>query len=116
MVDQPFDYTNTSAVSPKDTAPALPSAIAVSQNFPNPFNPSTTIRFDLKQTSNVALSIYNVLGQKIEEWNYGMMQAGRFNESVDMSRFASGVYFYRIEANGSNGQRFVSFKKMMLLK
>ncbi len=94
----------------------VPKNYALYQNYPNPFNPSTTIRFDLKQQSTVSLEIYNVLGQKVDEWIYGLMDAGRYNEVVDMSRFASGVYYYRINAIGNDGQKFVSIKKLMLVK
>ncbi|HUI30209.1 MAG TPA: GLUG motif-containing protein [Candidatus Acidoferrales bacterium] len=94
----------------------VPSEYALYQNYPNPFNPSTTIRFDLKEQSNVTLDVYNVLGQSVFEDNYGNMNAGRYNEAVNMERFASGVYFYRITAVGDDGQKFVSIKKLELMK
>lgn len=94
----------------------LPKDYALYQNYPNPFNPSTTIRFDLKQTSTVTLEVYNVLGQRVVEQNFGLMDAGRYNEVVSMDRFASGVYYYRISAVGNDGQRFVSVKKAVLMK
>jgi hypothetical protein len=72
----------------------VPKTYALYQNYPNPFNPSTTIRFDLKQTSTVTLEVYNVLGQRVEYWNYGTMDAGRYNENINLDAFASGVYFY----------------------
>ena len=79
----------------------VPKTYALYQNYPNPFNPSTTIRFDLKEQSKVTLDIYNVLGQRVLENNYGTMNAGRYNEVVNMEKFASGVYFYRISAVGT---------------
>ncbi len=94
----------------------IPKAYALYQNYPNPFNPSTTIRFDLKEQSTATLDIYNVLGQKVIEVNYGTMNAGRYDENINMDRFASGVYFYRIAAAGSAGEKFVSMKKLILLK
>ncbi len=94
----------------------VPKSYALYQNYPNPFNPSTTIRFDLKQSSTVTLEVYNVLGQRVIEQNYGSMNAGRYNEVMNMERFASGVYFYRINAAGNDGQKFVSVKKLMLVK
>ncbi len=60
--------------------------------------------------------IYNVLGQKVEYRNHGMMNAGRYNESINMSRFASGVYFYRVVASGIDGQKFAAIKELMLIK
>ncbi len=94
----------------------VPKTYALYQNYPNPFNPSTTIRFDLKQASTVTLDIYNVLGQRVMEQNYGTMNAGRYNENINMDKFASGAYFYRIAAAGNDGQRFVSIKKFVLMK
>ncbi len=94
----------------------VPKAYALYQNYPNPFNPSTTIRFDLKQESRVTLDMYNILGQRILEVNYGEMNAGRYNEIVNMDRFASGVYFCRIIAAGNDGQKFTSTKKLVLMK
>jgi hypothetical protein len=107
---------NTKDLSTLSVTVDVPKTYALYQNYPNPFNPSTTVRFDLKEPSTVTLQIYNILGQKVEEWNYGMMQAGRFNESIDMSRCASGVYFYQITALGTQGQKFVGLKKLILLK
>jgi hypothetical protein len=101
----------------------IPKTYALYQNYPNPFNPSTTIRFDLKQTSTVTLEIYNVLGQRVEYWNYGTMDAGRYNENVNLDAFASGVYYYKLVASGleptavgSNGQKFTATKKLLLVK
>ncbi|HUI30206.1 MAG TPA: T9SS type A sorting domain-containing protein [Candidatus Acidoferrales bacterium] len=94
----------------------VPKDYALYQNYPNPFNPSTAIRFDLKEASMVTLDIYNTLGQKILENNYGNMSPGRYNEGVNMDKFASGVYFYRIKATGDDGQKFVSTKKLVLMK
>lgn len=94
----------------------VPKAYALYQNYPNPFNPSTTIRFDLKQTSTVTITVYNVLGQKVMEQDYGTMDAGRYNETFSMNRFASGVYYYRISAVGVNGEKFESIKKLVLMK
>jgi hypothetical protein len=89
----------------------IPTNYALYQNYPNPFNPSTTIQFDLKEESAVVLDIYNVLGQRVMEENYGQLVAGRYNEVVSMDRFASGVYFYRLRAGTFN-----QIKKMSLIK
>ncbi|HUI30562.1 MAG TPA: T9SS type A sorting domain-containing protein [Candidatus Acidoferrales bacterium] len=94
----------------------VPNACALYQNYPNPFNPTTTIQFDLKAQSTVTLDIYNVLGQRVFENNYGTMNAGRFTKVVNMDMFASGMYFYRIVAIGNNGEKFVSMKKFVLMK
>jgi len=99
-----------------DQLDGIPTEYALWQNYPNPFNPTTTIRFDLKQPSNVTLKIYDIIGQEVLVKDYGMMKAGRFNEVFTMSREASGVYIYRIVAKGVDGETFVAVKKMLELK
>lgn len=100
-----------------EVAVSIPTSYALYQNYPNPFNPTTTIRFDLKQQSTASLEIYNVLGQRMASWNYGMMDAGTYNKVVDMSKFASGVYLYRLKVVGNtDGEKFVAIKKLMLVK
>lgn len=102
------------AINPAKTS--YPGRFSISQNYPNPFNPSTTIQFQLKETSAVTLEIFNVLGQRVEGWNYGTMGPGMYYREIDLSGFASGVYFYRISARGDGGNNFVSVKKLMLVK
>jgi hypothetical protein len=119
-----YEYTVESVSSggtKKDYPPVqvkvdIPKDYALYQNYPNPFNPATTIGFDLKETSSVTLELFNGLGQKVEEWNYGTMNAGRYNQIFDMRKFSSGVYYYRIDAVGNDGQEFASMKKMLMLK
>lgn len=103
-----FDTLTVSITAPKD--------YALYQNYPNPFNPSTTIRFDLKQASTVNLAVYNLIGQEVLNVDYGTMDAGEYNKVLDMSKFSSGVYFYHIAVVGNGGQRFVSTKRLMLVK
>ncbi len=89
----------------------LPQAYALHQNFPNPFNPTTEICFDLPKAGKVNLAVYNVLGQKVATLVNGDMEAGNHSITWDASQQASGVYFYRIEAND-----FSKTVKAMLLK
>ena len=95
---------------------AVPKTYTLYQNYPNPFNPGTTIRFDIKEPSVVTLDIYNLLGQRVLEENYGTVNAGRYSKNVNMAQYTSGMYFYRIVAVGNDGGRFVSVKQMMLIK
>ena len=88
-----------------------PFAFALEQNYPNPFNPSTTISFSLAKASNVNLTIYNVLGQRVGTLVNNHLDAGSHTVNFNAAKFASGVYFYRLEAGS-----YVSLKKMMLLK
>lgn len=95
-----------------ETGPGgVPATFSLSQNFPNPFNPATTIRFTLENSSRVTLSVYDALGQRVEYRNYGTMGQGSHEKSLNMSRFSSGVYFYRIQAGSYSATR-----KMLLLK
>lgn len=90
----------------------LPSGYALAQNFPNPFNPSTTINFTLPVTSEVRLSIYNTLGQRVATiLNNQRFTSGTHAVNFDASRLASGVYIYRLEANN-----FKADRKMVLVK
>lgn len=88
-----------------------PSTYQLSQNYPNPFNPTTTIGYSLMKAGRVTLTVYNVLGQKVATLVDGMQSAGSHIVNFNASRFASGVYFYRI-----NSGSFQSVKKMMLIK
>lgn len=90
---------------------SIPAEFAMGQNFPNPFNPSTTIKFALPADANVRLDVYNTLGEKVAELVNGPMTAGNYSIAFNASSLPSGIYFYRIEA-GSN----VAVRKMILMK
>jgi hypothetical protein len=90
----------------------LPQGFALAQNYPNPFNPTTTINFSLGKASNVKLTVYNVLGQKVATLiNNSHMDVGAYAVQFDARNLASGVYFYRFEAGD-----FKANKKMLLIK
>jgi flagellar hook assembly protein FlgD len=94
----------------------LPEKFAVYDNYPNPFNPTTQISFDLTENSVTEVSVWNLLGQKITTLYTGDLNAGHHTVKFDGkdsngSILPSGVYIYRVAA-GNN----VSTKKMMLLK
>ncbi len=89
---------------------AKPTSFAVYQNYPNPFNPNTKIAFDLPDAAKYSVRIYNVAGQLVREYN-GDHEAGQVTLDVDASSWASGIYFYKVSANG-----FTATKKMALLK
>ncbi|HMD14338.1 MAG TPA: T9SS type A sorting domain-containing protein, partial [Bacteroidota bacterium] len=97
---------------------AMASSFKLFQNYPNPFNPSTTIQFDLKENSLVKLDIFDILGQEVKQFDLGRMIVGSYSRNIDLSQFASGVYFYRIEATSlSNPSKtFTQVKKMVLMR
>ena len=81
------------------------------QNFPNPFNPITTIKFSLSETNQTSLIVYDVLGQEIITLVDKKMTAGDYTVDFDASRWASGTYFYILRSG-----QFMMKKKMVLLK
>ncbi len=94
----------------------IPGEFALHQNFPNPFNPSTEIRFDLPEAGKVNLAIYNLMGQKIRTLSSGEMTPGYhaivWDGTNDMgSQVATGMYFYAIQTS-----EFQATKKMLFMK
>ena len=90
---------------------AVPTKFELSNNYPNPFNPSTDIKVSLAHAGVISLTVYNVLGQVVDVVDQGYKPAGQYLYNVNMDRFASGVYFYSLR-QGTN----VITKKMLLLK
>ncbi len=81
------------------------------QNFPNPFNPSTTIKYALLKNGEVSLKVYNILGKEVSTLVNRYQNAGVYSVTFDASALSSGVYFYTLEANG-----ITMTKKLTLLK
>ena len=101
-----------------------PIRFGLAQNYPNPFNPVTTISFTLPEDANVTLKVYNALGQEVVTLlDHEEFSEGQNNVQFDASNLPSGVYFYRVTAQGLGdpdagtvGQIYTSVKKMVLLK
>jgi hypothetical protein len=96
-----------------------PKAFALEQNFPNPFNPTTTIYYQLPTASRVSIVVYDLLGREVKRLVDETKEAGYHQERFDASGIASGVYFYRMTAEALNGQgknSYVSTKKFVVLK
>ncbi len=89
----------------------LPTAYGLMQNFPNPFNPSTVIRYELPEPANVIIKVYDVLGREITTLVQGQHTAGRFEVPFNGQDLASGLYLYRMQAGD-----FVQVRRLMLLK
>jgi hypothetical protein len=88
-----------------------PREFMLSQNFPNPLNPTTTIRFELPKESHVTLIVYNLLGQEVLTVIDEVRTAGKYDVRMDGSSLSSGVYFYRLQTNN-----YASTKKFLLIK
>ncbi|HEX7573071.1 MAG TPA: discoidin domain-containing protein, partial [Bacteroidota bacterium] len=110
-------YGVSQPLSVSGSGPGIPERYALLQNYPNPFNPSTTISFALPVRSQVTISIYNLLGQRVAEIINSELETGyhavRWNAGA-----ASGVYFCRMEAvpSGTPGRAFQQTMKLMVLR
>ena len=94
----------------------IPTEFALHENYPNPFNPTTTLRFDLPEVSSITLTIYNMLGQKVRTFNMNDTPAGfhsiKWNAINDYGDpVGAGVYLYQLRAN-----QYLETRKMVLLK
>lgn len=89
----------------------IPDKFYLFQNFPNPFNPATLIRFDLAKAGSVKLNVYDITGRLVENLINTNYVAGKYDISFDGSKLASGIYFYKLETPSYTGIR-----KMVLIK
>ncbi|HFD32631.1 MAG TPA: T9SS type A sorting domain-containing protein [Gammaproteobacteria bacterium] len=89
----------------------IPKKYYLHQSYPNPFNPTTTIRYDLPISSDVKIDVFNSLGQKIKTLIQKKLPAGHHSVNFNGSALASGVYYYKITAG-----KFTQVKKMLLIK
>lgn len=99
----------------------VPAEFELQQNYPNPFNPSTTIRFRLPVSAHVQLKVVNSLGQEVatlmdSPQNAGDVEVVWDGKNASGNRVASGIYFYQLDAKGSNGEAFKSMRKMLMIK
>ena len=90
---------------------AAPSQYALEANYPNPFNPQTTIQFALPQQSYVTLKVYNMIGQEVAAVVANRLEAGIHRVTFDASNLPSGTYLYQIKAEG-----FSQARRMVLMK
>jgi hypothetical protein len=101
------------------TAPTLPKEFALAQNFPNPFNPITTIAYALPQDVHVTLSIVDVLGRVVTTLVDEQKQPGSYEAVWSAEGVPSGVYFYRMQVRrtvGGQGGSFVEAKKLVVIR
>jgi hypothetical protein len=87
------------------------STYSLSNNYPNPFNPTTRISYTIPKRSNVNIKVYSLLGSEVAELVKGEMEAGSYDIEFNAANLPSGVYFYRIQSGN-----FIDTKKMLLLK
>jgi hypothetical protein len=106
-----FDGTKTLVASAETEVNVTPVDFGLSQNYPNPFNPSTNISFSLPKATNVKITVYNAIGKEIAVLVNGNYEAGTHNITWNANNLASGLYFYKMEA-----ENFTATKKMMLIR
>lgn len=105
-----FKTTNTTAIHNEEKHEP-PTAFYLDQNHPNPFNPATTIRYRLPKTAAVTLSIFNLIGEKIETLVSATQTAGDYEIQWHANHLPSGVYLYQLRAG-----KFTETKKMILAR
>ncbi len=94
-----------------EDSPDAPTRFHLYQNYPNPFNPVTTIRFEIGDVGYVSLKVYDLLGREVATIVSEDLKPGRYTKQWDASGFASGVYFYRLEAGS-----FVETRRLVLVR
>ncbi|MFN0157624.1 MAG: choice-of-anchor B family protein [Bacteroidota bacterium] len=102
-----FVLGNINSVTPA----GQPHHFLLAQNYPNPFNPVTLIQYEIAKASHVSLKVFNVLGEEVAELVSGVNSPGVYQVSFDAERLASGLYFYRLQADG-----FVQTRKMVVMR
>ena len=101
-----------------DGSPVLPSHFKLLNNYPNPFNPTTTIKYQIPEVNFITIKIYDVLGNEVAILVSEEKPAGSYEVEFDATKLPSGIYFYRLQAvpNGRQADSFVETKKMVLLR
>ncbi|HKB87971.1 MAG TPA: trehalase family glycosidase [Ignavibacteriaceae bacterium] len=113
-----IDYTNYTGIKDRDKGLIFPEEPELFQNYPNPFNPATNIVFQIPQRENVKVTVYDILGRRVETLLNDIVESGRHkiifdadNISTGRGGLSSGVYFYSVEAGGKQ-----LTKRMVFLK
>jgi len=110
-IGSPTVSWNTEFFERSDLNANLPVATILGNNYPNPFNATTTIPFELPMDSDVSLKVYNLSGQLVEVLVDDFMQAGNHFANWDASAYSSGVYFFKLDSGGN-----IFIKRMALIK
>ena len=112
-----FNPKNYEVISVRQISSTVPENFDLKQNYPNPFNPVTKLEFEISNPGFVSLKVFDLTGKEVAVLINEILSPGSYEtefnagNSVQGNNFASGVYFYKLEANG-----FMQTKRMMLLK
>ena len=90
----------------------IASGFLLKQKYPNPFNPTTTIQFEMSSSANVVLEVFNIAGQRVHSYTPGRINDGVHSYIFDAANLSSGMYLYRLSADNAT----VATRKMMLVK
>ena len=107
-LENPITVTGGTAI---DNSVEMVSEFKLAQNFPNPFNPTTNIGFEIPENSFVTLSVFDMMGREVMQLVNGYREAGSYNVTFDGTDLASGIYFYKLQAGN-----FSRTMKMVLSK
>lgn len=110
---QPYDYLLAENYGPTTSVEEteLPRKTRLNGAYPNPFNPSTSIRYEMAEAGSVSLNVFNLNGQLIQSWNFTVKEAGSHQQYFDASHLNSGIYFVRMQT-----QKGLFVQKMTLIK
>ncbi len=103
LIDQEFDVDDEEGV--------IPGSYTLYSNYPNPFNSSTNIRFDIAQAGNTEITVYDILGQEVFRQEFSELHAGSYNVPFEFNNLSSGVYFYTLKSG-----EFSATQKMVFMK
>jgi len=111
LEDESGNFTITDIQTSIRIQEDIPRVFKLHNNYPNPFNPTTTIKYDLPRTMKADVSVYNVLGQKVATLIAGIQNEGNHSVEWDASQLAAAPYFIKLQAD-----EFIQIKKSILLK
>jgi photosystem II stability/assembly factor-like uncharacterized protein len=104
-------YLDNSLVPVKHISSIVPDNMSLGQNYPNPFNPITNIKFQVDKTNFANLTVYDISGRVVADLVNGLLKPGVYEVEWDAGKYASGIYFYKLET-----ENFIDSKKMILIK
>ncbi|MBI5475675.1 MAG: T9SS type A sorting domain-containing protein [Ignavibacteriales bacterium] len=117
-VTQAIIYKTGSSIidNVKQEKSTVPAGYKLGENYPNPFNPSTTIIFDVLKSSNIEIAIYNVLGQKVTTLVSNVLNPGSYSTNWNAASNSTGVYYVRMTAKENGVEQFSSLQKILFVK
>jgi hypothetical protein len=110
-INNGYPYLMANVMTSVEAAIGTPKTFSLLQNFPNPFNPTTTISFYLPSKSFVSLTVFDIVGRKIATIISEEMSPGTYSRQWNAAKLSSGIYFYRLQAG-----TYIETKKLVLLK